>query len=432
MIFRTLQQLSLAAMSCLTAVACNTEHLAGVSVTRDEARPAYNQSSSNATAPAAATTGWNALVRTLAARNALNQQAALRAFAYVTFAEHASLVALDSSVHGVGLDARGQQELARVALSHAAAGVLDGLFPNDHARIAAELSLYEPGAVHANTLTRVMTGAALSAGSDDLHQRLQMAAVIGSATAQAMLDRARTDRFTLVWNGTVPTGHGVWASAFNPARAPLLPRLGEARTFFLTRGDQFRPVPPPAPGSQAFQQALAEVRGYSDTRTPEQQRIAEFWAMATGSLAAGYWSTVADSLITRDRLSEADAAHALALMNMAAWDANVACHDAKYTYWLARPTQMDKQITLAIALPNHPSYPSNHGCLSGAAGAMLGTLFPKDATALKAMTDEAAISRVYAGLHYRFDGETGLDIGRKVAALAAHADTTMGGRFSIR
>jgi membrane-associated phospholipid phosphatase len=83
---------------------------------------------------------------------------------------------------------------------------------------------------------------------------------------------------------------------------------------------------------------------------------------------------------------------------------------------------MDPQISLAIGLPNHPSYPSNHGCLSGTATEVLARFFPSDASALRAQAAEAAVSRVYAGLHYRFDGEAGLAIGRQVAALAATRD----------
>jgi hypothetical protein len=60
------------------------------------------------------------------------------------------------------------------------------------------------------------------------------------------------------------------------------------RPFFMESGDQFRPGPPPAFGSPEFLAALAEVRQFSDNRTADQQRIAEFWALTTGSLTAGF------------------------------------------------------------------------------------------------------------------------------------------------
>ena len=112
----------------------------------------------------------------------------------------------------------------------------------------------------------------------------------------------------------------------------------------------------------------------------------------------------------------------LALMNAAAWDANIACHDAKYAYWLLRPSQADPAIKLAIGLPNHPSYPSNDACISGTATAVLGAFFPADAARLRAMAGEAALSRVYGGLHYWFDGEAGLAVARDVSALALATD----------
>lgn len=374
------------------------------------------------TAPATATLAWSALTRRLVERNQPNQQAALRAFAYTTLAEHAAIVALDDALPGAvparGAAGRGRQELVRRALSAAAAAVLAELFPRDSALVAAQLAEI---AGPPEALPR--------ARPDDRRAR---ATEIGEEVGRAVVARARGDRFDAPWTGVVPTGPGTWASAFVPARAPLLPRLGEARTFFMARGDQFRPAPPPAVGSAAFQAALAEVRRYSDTRTPEQRRIAEAWGMTTGSLAAGYWNAVADSLVARDRLPEARAAHVLAMTNMAAWDANVACHDAKYAYWLARPTQMDPGIVPALGLPNHPSYPSNHACLSGAAAEILAGRFPGDAAALRAQAEEAMVSRVYAGLHYRFDGEAGLGIARRVAALAEARDAAVAGRHLVR
>jgi len=96
----------------------------------------------------------------------------------------------------------------------------------------------------------------------------------------------------------------------------------------MTAGSQFRPAPPPAFGSAAFQEALAEVRGIVDTRTARQDSIAKFWAMGTGKLIAGFWNSTAAELIERHRLSEPEAAHALALMNTAAMDGLIACADA--------------------------------------------------------------------------------------------------------
>ena len=105
----------------------------------------------------------------------------------------------------------------------------------------------------------------------------------------------------------------------------------------MTSGDQFRPAPPPAPGSPEFQTDLAEIRLLSDTRTPEQLAIAQFWAPK----AATYMNEVGAGMIVAHKVKEREAAHILALANMAAFDAHIGCWDAKLTYWFFRPYQAD-------------------------------------------------------------------------------------------
>ena len=104
-------------------------------------------------------------------------------------------------------------------------------------------------------------------------------------------------------------------------------------------------------------------------------------------------------------------------------DAMIGCWDAKYFYWTLRPTQADPGITLTFGLPNHPSYPSGHSCISSAAATVLAEVFPDRATELNALVTEAGLSRMYAGIHYRFDITAGQDLGQAVAHWAiAHAD----------
>jgi hypothetical protein len=103
-------------------------------------------------------------------------------------------------------------------------------------------------------------------------------------------------------------------------------------------------------------------------------------------------------------------------------DGLIACADAKFTYWLLRPSQADPAISLAIGLPNFPSYPSNHACFSGAAAYVLGALFPGDEQRLAGMAYDAGVSRVLGGIHYRFDSDVGLQIARDVTRLALDMD----------
>jgi hypothetical protein len=164
------------------------------------------------------------------------------------------------------------------------------------------------------------------------------------------------------------------------------------------------------------------VRRISDTRTARQDSIAKFWAMGTGTLIAGFWNSTASELIERHRLGEREAAHALALMNTAAMDGLIACADGKFTYWLLRPSQAEPAISPAIGLPNFPAYPSNHACFSGATAYVLASLFPDDRQRLRGMAFDAGISRVFGGIHYRFDSDAGLEIARKVTRLALESD----------
>jgi hypothetical protein len=84
-------------------------------------------------------------------------------------------------------------------------------------------------------------------------------------------------------------------------------------------------------------------------------------------------------------------------------------------YWARRPFQLDADIRSVFPTPAHPSYPSAHGCASGAEIAVLAALFPSDASYLNAQGDAAGYSRIWVGIHFCGDVETGLALGRSVA-----------------
>jgi len=250
---------------------------------------------------------------------------------------------------------------------------------------------------------------------------------IGRSAAQALLEERVGDGAAASWTGTVPTGTGKWYSSATPTTAPLRPMWGSVMPWLMTRGDQFRPEPPPEYGSAAFQTALAEVRKYSDQRTQRELDIAKHWGDGAGTYTpAGHWNRVASELVTWYNLAEADAARVLAALNMAMMDAGIAVWDAKYVYWLIRPSQADRAITTPVGLPNFPSYVSGHSGFSGAAADVLGYFFPAERASLAAQAEEAAMSRIYGGIHYRFDSEAGLRMGRAIAALAIARENARG------
>jgi membrane-associated phospholipid phosphatase len=112
----------------------------------------------------------------------------------------------------------------------------------------------------------------------------------------------------------------------------------------------------------------------------------------------------------------------LAVLNTTQADAFIACWSAKYTHWTKRPVTLirsllDPEYLSLIPSPPFPAYPSGHSTTSGAASTVLAALFPARSRELAAMADEAAISRLYGGIHYRFDNDAGLALGRRIGTV---------------
>jgi len=350
---------------------------------------------------------WNGVARQLVGTYRFNALQAIRGYTIVSVAQYNAAIAAEK-----GKD-RGDHPSVHAAISAASVAALSYLHPAEASALEARLDEY----------------LAHESWPGDRHQDPAAGEAIGRAVAAQVVARAQTDGFFAPWTGTVPTGPGKWYSA----TAPVGPMVGQAKTFFLTSGSQFRPAPPPAFGSPAFNAALAEVRQIADTRTPERTAIAVFWNLPAGThQPPGYWNELASTLAVDGRLNERETAHTLALMNMVSYDAIVASHEAKYFYWLIRPSQADAGTALAIGLPNFPSYPSNHAAISAAMARVLGDRFPSEGVRLDALADEAALSRIYGGIHYRFDGEAGLALGRTVAAWALAHDVNGHQPFVLR
>ena len=338
--------------------------------------------------PAAATLRWNEIARALVAR--YRTDPAARTYAALGVAQFAAATARGNLHPGSPPD-------TRAAIAGASAAVLGYLYP-------AEVTMLDDEVRAQEALDPARFAGDVSA-----------AEAAGRELAQGVIDRLRTDGSDAVWSGTVPTGPGMWVSK----GAPVTPLLGQVRPYFLTSGSQLRPPAPPAFGSPEFLAALAEVRSISDTRTVAQTQLAQSWSYSGGTIRMpGYWNVEAAGLITAGGLQEREAALVFALLNTAMMDATIACFDAKYVYWLIRPSQADPRITLGTSLSNHPSYPSSHSCTSGAGAEVLGTLFPDDAARLHAVAAEIGESRIIGGLHYRFDVDVGTRLGEDVARIA--------------
>ncbi|MDR6855791.1 hypothetical protein [Variovorax guangxiensis] len=340
-------------------------------------------------AAATSTYQWNDYASDLVARNAVGQFPAFRTFAYMNLAINNAIVLAAAQ----GLEPDG-------AAAGAAAGVLVHLFPKDAEATTARLQR-ETAALGAQPRSRFQSGVE-----------------IGRKTAADVVALIQTDRASAPWSGTLPTGEDKWSSRAQPPQPPGGPHFGNMRTFFLTTGADFRAPPPPPYASDAFREQVRKVREVSDTRTNQQVRVAQYWENLTGSFAAGAWNAQARSAMAERGFDEPTTARTLATIHMVGFDAVVACHDSKYAYWVPRPTQADPKITLPISVPNFPSYPSNHACISGAIGLAMDALLPNTGGVYEKMSRQAGDSRVYAGIHYPMDLDSGYDIARKVSARA--------------
>jgi hypothetical protein len=235
---------------------------------------------------------------------------------------------------------------------------------------------------------------------------------LGEDIARRVLAWAPTLNLVAPWNGTIPKGPGMWYSA--PGIPPIGITLAKAHGWLLDSAAQFRPAPPPAYGSPAWKSALEEVQRVARERTTEQTKIAQKWNAGDPWAA---WNETASASIRRHHMSDADAARVFAMLNVGALDAIIACFEAKYYYWTIRPSQADTTIVLAqdVDLPNFPSFPSGHACSAGAFDATLGHFFPGERATFTRIAEEQAMSRLYGGIHYRFDNDGGLALGRIVA-----------------
>jgi membrane-associated phospholipid phosphatase len=317
------------------------------------------------------------------------QAAASRMLTYLSIAQYRASLAAETATPRLPIAA---------AVAGAASVVLENFFPLDTASIEAMLAsdLVIPGSPGEKSK-------AVAAGE-----------ALGRSVGTTVVALAASDNYLKVPVGTPLLGAGYWVSN----GTAIVPSLHGTRPFFLTSASQLRASAPPVFGSAAFMAALAEVRTLSDARTPGQLEIARFWNTSTGPFTAGALNLIADSLIRVYRKTEREAARILAFANAAAFDAQIACWDSKLFYWYIRPSQADPLITLPIGLPNHPSYPSGHSCITAAIVTVLMDAFPGEAAKLQAVITRAGLSRMYGGIHYRFDIDAGREIGRGAAALA--------------
>lgn len=345
---------------------------------------------------------WNEVVAALVVKYQQNPLRAARAYAYVHIAIYDSMV---NCVRG-GCS----QEVLPIAMHAAAGRILDHLYPEE-----------SPGRMEAlshSAATAVL--AAIGGSTQDL-----LAWRAGRATAGSAVRRALYDGWDLPKLPSVRPhpGPGVWR-AVPPLNAydPLEPNAGGWRTWILRDGSEIEPPPPIPFDSPAYWAEMREVYKVSTSLTVEQRKIAEDWNLDAGSVTpAGVWNQRARELVLRRELDSTHAARLFATVNAAMMDAFIACWHAKFKWWTVRPVSMirehiDPAYLPPILTPTFPSYVSGHSTVSGAAAEVLAGFFPTESAQLNRMAGEAAISRLYGGIHFTSDNDAGLELGRRIGA----------------
>jgi hypothetical protein len=244
--------------------------------------------------------------------------------------------------------------------------------------------------------------------------------------------------------------HWVPTNTVNLQQKPLLPNWGKNRSFAMPNGTTCKlPAPPEYSedvNSQFYKQAL-EVVETKKNLTPEQKNIARFWsddAMLTVT-PPGHWISIALQILEKENANMDKTADVLARLSIAEGDAFIGCWNAKFQYDLVRPITFIKRVIdpkwePVLNTPPFPEYPSGHSTQSAAAALVLTQAFgenfaftdetgtkdglkPRSFKSFSAAAEEAGISRLYGGIHYRAAVENGLAQGRCIGAFATALKT---------
>jgi membrane-associated phospholipid phosphatase len=312
--------------------------------------------------------------------------------------------------------ASASREAAASAAAHAA---LVNLFPGSTSRFDA---------LHATILAAIPDGPHKTAGI-----------VWGEFVTSQFLAGRSNDGSNAIVPPPSGSGPGAWVPT-PPAFLPyLLPQWGFVAPFGMSSSSQFRPPGPPSLDSQQYADDYNEVKqlgaAVGSTRTAEQTQIALFWADGAGTeTPPGHWNSIAQLIAAAQGNTLEQNARLFALLNIAMADTAICAWDAKYIFDFWRPVTAiavaEPQLNWMsfIVTPPFPDYVSGHSAFSGAAATVLpffyGTehlpfitgsdflpgVYRSFSTCLDA-AEEAAMSRIYGGIHFRSASEDGLQAG---------------------
>ncbi|MBV8729324.1 MAG: vanadium-dependent haloperoxidase, partial [Acidobacteriia bacterium] len=268
---------------------------------------------------------------------------------------------------------------------------------------------------------------------------------VGEAAARALISERAGDGLNASVAYNEPSGPGVWEPN-PPGSAPVTPWLGQMRPFTMRSADQFLPDGPTALSSEEWVADYNLTRLYggvnSDLRTPTQTEIALFWTTHPGS----QYTATFNGLAQFYKLDLLDSARMMAMLWTGYADSIIGCFNGKYTYnfwrpWAAVPAGAGNSEAIADptwkplgSTPNHPEYPSAHGCVAGALTSLVADYFHtrkvhvvttssvfSDGVHTHTFEDvgdwlnEIYWARIFAGFHFNHSMQDGIELGRQVA-----------------
>ena len=232
---------------------------------------------------------------------------------------------------------------------------------------------------------------------------------------------------------------GVWART--PPLFAEQPAEPQGATWkpWCSGTDRLEVAPTVEHGSSQWHEELRHVVAVAVNLTPDQKSIAQRWHLDAGSVTPpGVWNAIATSYLSEGQIPAAKRHRVLAMLNMAMQDSLVAAWRIKFQYWTERPVtairrELDPGFEPLLVAPPFPGYVSGHSTVSAAAAAVLSHYFPEQKRRWHALAREAAVSRLYGGIHFNSDNEQGLALGLQVAqaCLAAFEGTGISGMSKL-
>lgn len=295
--------------------------------------------------------------------------------------------------------------------------VLATMFPLEALYLESKYQEHIASLIHAGINVQSDIDAGIIIGNEVVKLAKQRAATDGMAQAQTSklvsdsIANAAFERFGWKWQNTETPQRPVG----------LTPLFGQVKMWHVPTVEEVRSGPPPAPGSPQFEAEVKELKQFAAHMTLEQRRIANWWEDGLGSYTPpGHWNKFAKLSIVKNKLNPLRTARVFAYMNTAIMDAGVACWDTKYYYHYPRPVETIPGFKTILGTPNFPAYTSGHSTFSAAGAEVLAHFFPDDVSQFRAWAEEAADSRLYGGIHYRFDAKIGIEQGRNVGSYAVN------------